>query len=115
MSLVQRISDHPALKPAVAKKMFGGTCFMLNGNMVIGTFRDGILVRVGKDAHAKALTLPGTSTMEMNGRKMEGYVMVASAELATDKSLSNWIDLALAFNKTLPAKVAKAAKKKAKS
>jgi TfoX/Sxy family transcriptional regulator of competence genes len=115
MSLVQRISDHPALKSAVAKKMFGGTCFMLNGNMAIGTFRDGILVRVGKDAHAKALTFPGASTMEMNGRKMEGYVMVANDDLSTNNSLATWIDLALAFNKTLPAKATKPAKKKAKS
>jgi TfoX/Sxy family transcriptional regulator of competence genes len=114
MTIVQRIMDHPALRPAVAKKMFGGTCFMLNGNMAIGTFRDGILVRVGKDAHAKALTLPGASTMVMNGRKMEGYVMVSSDELLTDKSLATWIDLALAFNKTLPAKAAKPLTKKAK-
>jgi len=29
-------------------RMFGGLCFMLNGNMVAGTSRRGLLVRVGK-------------------------------------------------------------------
>src|ERR1700738_3287404 len=35
-------------------RMFGGLCFMLNGNMVSGTSRRGLLVRVGKDRHAQA-------------------------------------------------------------
>ncbi len=31
--------------------MFGGICFMLNGNMVAGTLRNELLVRVGKEAN----------------------------------------------------------------
>jgi TfoX/Sxy family transcriptional regulator of competence genes len=45
-------------------RMFGGTGFMLNGNMVAGTFRQGLLLRVGKDRLAQALKLKGTRQME---------------------------------------------------
>ena len=57
-------------------RMFGGLCFMLNGNMVAGTSRRGLLVRVGKDRHAEALARPGAKPMEMSGRPMEGYVFI---------------------------------------
>ncbi len=42
---------HARLDPlgAVSKKMFGGVCFMLNGNMVAGTSKRGLLVRTGKE------------------------------------------------------------------
>src|SRR5229473_266130 len=50
-------------------RMFGGLCFMLNGNMVAGTSRRGLLVRVGKDRHAQALARPGARPMEMSGRR----------------------------------------------
>ena len=35
-------------------RMFGGLCFMLNGNMVAGTSKRGLLVRVGKEQQAAA-------------------------------------------------------------
>src|SRR5215472_12591669 len=54
-------------------KMFGGLCFMLNGNMVAGTSKRGLMVRVGKDQQPNALARPGTQRMEMTGRPMEGY------------------------------------------
>ena len=104
MTLEERIAKALGKHNPIAKKMFGGTCFMLNGNMVIGTFKDGILARVGKDAR-HALNMPGVKPFEMRGRVMAGYVMVAESELASDAALANWIDLCLAFNTTLPAKM----------
>ena len=59
--------------------MFGGTCFMLSGNMLVGTSKRGLLVRVGKDAHAAAVARPHATPMEMGGRAMEGYVFVDEA------------------------------------
>lgn len=57
-------------------RMFGGTGFMLNGNMVAGTFRQGLLLRVGKERLAQALKLKGTQQMQMGGRLMEGYAYI---------------------------------------
>ena len=57
-------------------RMFGGLCFMLDGNVVAGTSKRGLLVRVGKDRQPDALARPGAKPMEMGGRRMEGYVFV---------------------------------------
>jgi hypothetical protein len=105
------------LKPhgTADKRMFGGTCFLIGGNMLIGTLKDGLIVRVGKEAHAAALKRPGAKTFDMTGRPMEGFVSVTGKAVADDAVLQGWIDLALAFVKTLPPKEAKPAKaKKAK-
>src|SRR5262245_27056832 len=43
-------------------RMFGGICFTLNGNMLVGTMKDGtLLVRVGDDQEATALAQRGAS------------------------------------------------------
>ena len=94
--------------PIREQKMFGGTCFMLSGNMLVGTSKRGLLVRVGKDAHAKALTRPHTQPMEMGGRAMEGYIFVAEEGTKSAKDLKSWIGLARAFVETLPPKAEKA-------
>jgi TfoX/Sxy family transcriptional regulator of competence genes len=85
------------------KKMFGGTGFMLNGNMVAGTFRDGLLVRVGKERHEEALARPGAGPMLMRGRPIDGYVLVDGKSLGA-AAVANWARLALAFVRTLPPK-----------
>jgi hypothetical protein len=100
------------------QKMFGGVCFMLSGNMLIGTSKRGLLVRVGKDAHAAAVVRPHARPMEMGGRTMEGYVFVAPAGTKGDNDLAAWIGRARAFVDTLPAKTRakkRAAKRATKS
>jgi TfoX/Sxy family transcriptional regulator of competence genes len=87
-------------------KMFGGLCFMLNGNMVAGTSRRGLLVRVGKDQHPQALTRPGAKPMEMSGRPMAGYVFVDPPP-RDERALRDWLELGMAFVRTLPAKAPK--------
>jgi hypothetical protein len=84
-------------------KMFGGLCFMLNGNMVAGTSKRGLLVRVGKEQQSAALARPGARSMEMTGRPMEGYVFVDPPP-SDDRSLQDWLAFAVGFVKTLPPK-----------
>ncbi|CDX19348.1 conserved hypothetical protein [Mesorhizobium sp. ORS 3324] len=113
--MVERLRAALGSRAFTEQKMFGGTCFMLNGNMLIGTSKRGLLVRVGKDAHAAAAARPHASPMEMGGRLMEGYLHVAPEGTASEAALADWLDLALAFVETLPPKVksAKVAKKRA--
>jgi hypothetical protein len=66
-------------------RMFGGLCFMLNGNMVAGTSKRGLMVRVGKDQQPSALARPGAKRMEMTGRPMEGYIFVDPPRLTIDR------------------------------
>jgi TfoX/Sxy family transcriptional regulator of competence genes len=102
--MVERLRSALEGLPVREQKMFGGTCFMLSGNMLAGTSKRGLLVRVGKEAHAKALARPHTRPIEMGGRAMEGYVFVAEAGTKTAKDLHGWLKLARAFVETLPPK-----------
>lgn len=84
------------------QKMFGGTAFLINDNLVIGTHKDGLIVRIGPEAMPKALEEPFASQMEMGGRMMAGWILVSADGCADTASLRTWIELALAFNRTLP-------------
>jgi hypothetical protein len=96
------------------KKMFGGVCYMLNGNMVVGSMKSGeMLMRVGPDLHAEALKRPGTTAMIQAGREMVGFVLVANDEIEDDDALKDAIDFAWTFAKTLAAKADKPARKAA--
>ena len=96
---------------AVSKKMFGGVCFMLSGNMVAGTFRDGALFHAGPSFAAEAGKRPEARPMEMNGRIAAGYWIVAEEKLDAG-TFDYWLDAALAFNTTLPPKIEDPKKKK---
>jgi hypothetical protein len=95
---------------------------MLNGNLLVGASDRGLLVRVGKSGHRDALERPGARPMIMRGRTMEGYVYVDPPEL-TSRAVKSWVQLAVSFVSTLPAKSsaakgrpkAKSARPKAKS
>lgn len=113
--MVERLRTALGNRALTEQKMFGGTCFLIDGNMLVGTSKRGLLVRVGKAAHSAAVARPHARPMEMGGRTMEGYVHVAPEGTATDADLGRWLDLALAFVGTLPAKSksAKVAKRRA--
>ena len=55
------------------KKMFGGYCWMLNGNMLCGVEVGRFMFRVGKVLEAEALARPGASPMDITGRPNEGF------------------------------------------
>jgi hypothetical protein len=74
--------------------------------MVVGTFRGKLLVRVGKDGHAAALADKHARPMKMGGRTMRGFIAVSPAGTATAPGLRSWIDRAVAYARTLPAKPA---------
>ena len=85
-------------------RMFGGICFTLNGNMLVGTMKDGeLLARIGDVQEAAALKRPGARRMNFTGREMKGFVMVAGDALVDD-ALRDWISMATAFVGPLPPK-----------
>ncbi len=114
MPLADRIAAVLGPFKTEQKRMFGGICFMLNGNMLVGTFRAGMMVRVAKADHAATVKLPGATAMEMKGRVMEGFILIEAEAVEEDAALQGWIDRALAYNATLPIKAAKPVKKKPK-
>lgn len=85
------------------KKMFGGICFMLNGNMLCGTGDGRFMFRVGKDREAEALNRPGAAPMDFTGRKMGGLIWV-DQDAALQTGLDDWIEFTKVFVGSLPAK-----------
>lgn len=85
------------------RKMFGGFCWMLNGNMLSGVEVGRYMFRVGKDLEAEALARPGATPMDITGRPMQGFVWV-NANKAESKVLDSWIDLASQYVGALPPK-----------
>ena len=86
------------------KKMFGGLCFLLGGNMAAGIVGDDLMLRVGPDAYSDAISRPYGREMDFTGRAMKGLVYVGVEGIKTDAELASWLTLAVAFAGGLPAK-----------
>ena len=86
------------------KKMFGGLCFLLHGNMACGILNDDLIVRVGLPQYETALRQPRAGKFDFTGRPMKGWVMVSGAGLDTEESLADWLARGVAFARTLPPK-----------
>lgn len=103
--LAQILRDDLAEMDGIAeKRMFGGLCFMLNGNMLCGVHKDGAMFRVGKDHEAQALAIEGVSPMAFTARRMGGLVDMAEAAFADDRLRSRCLALALDFVRSLSVK-----------
>ncbi len=63
-----------------------------------------LMVRIGPEQYESALAEKHVNPMDFTGRPMKEYVYVEPAGFKTEKSLIKWIDKAIAFVKTLPAK-----------
>ena len=86
------------------KKMFGGLCFLLNGNMICGVSAKAAMYRVGKPAEAEAKALPGVEDMAFTGRKMGGMVDFPLDAFGDDDTRAKLTALALANARSLPPK-----------
>lgn len=83
--------------------MFGGVCFLLRGNMLCGSAREGFMFRVGKEQDGAALARPGARPMDFTGKKFAGFVWV-DPESCDARALRRWIAMAERFVGGLPAK-----------
>ena len=86
------------------KKMFGGLCFLLNGNMVCGVHSGGAMFRVGKEREQEAMAVTGAGPMMFTGKPMGGMIDVSEDALADDDRRSIWMGLSLTNAASLPAK-----------
>lgn len=86
------------------KKMFGGVGYLLSGNMCVGVWKEFLILRVGPESYEAALSDPHTREFDITGRPMRGWVMVEPAGIVAEEDLLEWIDQAVKFVRTLPAK-----------
>ena len=100
--LRELLSDEDAV---TERRMFGGVAFLLKGNMSVSASRTGgLLARIDPADTDSALERPHVSPMELGGRRMEGWVVVAPEGLKTTRELASWVRRSVAFVKTLPPK-----------
>jgi TfoX/Sxy family transcriptional regulator of competence genes len=104
-SLAERIRQTFGRRKEIEeKKMFGGVGFLLNGNMLVGVWQTSLIGRIGPDEYTKALRKPNVREFDITGRPMKGWIMVEPDGIEQDSQLKDWIELAIMFVETLPAK-----------
>ena len=86
------------------KKMFGGVCHLLNGNMFCGVYKDFLILRLGPDRSEEVLKHPFARPFDITGKKMSGWVMLDTEGYKGDDVLKSWLAEAKIFVKTLPKK-----------
>lgn len=97
----ETLGDEPGLSE---KKMFGGLCFLKDGNMICGVHQGGGMARVGKLAEAEALKIDGITPLSFTGRKMGGMVDVSEDVLGDDTRRAQIVAMALDYARSLPPK-----------
>jgi hypothetical protein len=104
-ALAGRIRQRLARRKNVEeKKMFGGVGFLLNGNMLVGVWKDSLIARLGPEEGEAALREPHVKEFDITGRPMKGWVLVEPGGVEGDDQLSAWIQRAVTFVGALPAK-----------
>jgi len=103
--VAQRVREALEARPDLTeKKMFGGLCFLLGGNMAAGIVGDELMLRVGPDAYEGALARTHAREMDFTGRALRGMVYVSTEGFESDEALVDWLDLAVGFAGSLPPK-----------
>jgi TfoX/Sxy family transcriptional regulator of competence genes len=104
-ALAERIRRGLARKKGIEeKKMFGGIGFLLNGNMLVGVWKDSLIVRLDPEGYDEALLEPHVSEFNITGRAMKGWVLVEPAGVEDDGPVKSWIQRAVKFVGKLPNK-----------
>lgn len=80
------------------KKMMGGLTFMVNGKMCVGVLNNDLMARIDPARYEQALKRKGCREMDFTGKPMRGFVFVGPGGTSDKRSLTRWIELALAFN-----------------
>ena len=102
-------------KDVQKKKMFGGACWMLRGNMCFGIWKDFLIVRMDKDQAVKSLKLKTVRPFDITGTAMAGWVMVQEAGWKGAAGLAKWLAIGKAFAHALPEKKGERTGKKKKA
>lgn len=91
----------------VERRMMGGVCFMLDGNMLGGAHREKtgeryFMFRVGPELSDWAASQPDARPVQMGDRRqMRGFAFV-DADGCNDRRLQVWLKKALSFAESLP-------------
>jgi TfoX/Sxy family transcriptional regulator of competence genes len=103
--LALRLREVLAEVPDVTeKKLFGGLCLMVSGNMCCGIVDETLMARVGPDQYEACLNLPYAREMDFTGKPLKGLIYVDPDGIAEDEDLQAWVNRCMVFMRTLPLK-----------
>src|SRR5438132_4399233 len=95
-TLAERIRQRLARRKNIEeKKMFGGVGFLLHGNMLVGVWKNSLIVRLGPDEGEEALKEPHVKEFDITGKPMKNWVLVEPEGIEDDEQLSVWIQRAM--------------------
>jgi hypothetical protein len=98
-----RISQAVSGWGAKRMKMFGGTAYLINGNMMCGVNKDNLILRLSEAQAEEALAQPHVRLFDLTGRPMKGWVQVAGAGFE-GPALDEWLQKARQHAESLPPK-----------
>ncbi len=103
--LEQRIDDLVGDRGLAKKAMFGGIAYFRQGNMCFGIYKDFLIVRLGDaETAAACLARKHVHPMDITGRPMKAWVMVAPEGCHGAAALEEWLSLGERFARRLPPK-----------
>lgn len=104
-NLAERIRTALARKNGIEEKtLFGCFCLLLNGNVLVGVWKNSLIVRLGDEQGEDALLEPHVRPFDITGKAMKGWVVVTPEGIEEDDQLRGWIKRCLDFVGKLPAK-----------
>ncbi|MSQ97403.1 MAG: TfoX family protein [Gemmataceae bacterium] len=104
-NLAARIRKNLARKKNIEEKtLFGCFCLLLNGNVLVGVWKNSLIVRLGNEEGEDALREPHVKPFDITGKAMKGWVVVAPEGIEDDGQLKGWIQRAVKFVGKLPGK-----------
>jgi TfoX/Sxy family transcriptional regulator of competence genes len=86
------------------RRMFGGICYLMNGNMCFGIYKEYLIVRTGIEVAEKKLKERNVKPFDITGKAMKGWVMVGEEGWKRQDDLKEWLDLGKEYGLTLPKK-----------
>lgn len=106
--LAHRLRLHLNRRPGFSeRKMFGGICFMLHGNMCGGVLREDLVVRVQPEKFDQAMKQPHTRAFDFTGKPMKGFVVISPKGYRTDTAFKDWVALGVECASAQPRKIKK--------
>ena len=103
--LADRVREIVSRKKGIEeKKLFGGVGSLLNGNILVCVWKEFLIVRLGPEEGTKALKEKFVIPFDITGKPMKGWVMIVPDGVEEDAQLKKWIQRAMKFVETLPAK-----------
>jgi hypothetical protein len=101
--LDSRVADLVAPWGAVRKAMFGGTGYLIQGNLFGGVYKDRLLVRLSPEEGSSALKEHDAAPFDMMPRPMPGWVTVGHTGVEGD-GLARWLERGWRYAESLPPK-----------